>query len=67
MEADYGDGDEAHAGIGVRAGHFAPMGIALMVTLAETLGEAFTPELQAAWHGAYDHFAERMIRRGGFD
>ena len=33
------------------------MGAALMVTLAEILGEEFTPELQAAWHAAYDHFA----------
>ena len=56
----------AHAGVGVRAAHFAPMGIALMVTLAETLGEDYTPDLQAAWHAAYDHFAALMIARGGF-
>ena len=57
----------AHAGVGVRAAHFAPMGIGLMVTLAETLGEDYTPELQAAWHAAYDHFAALMIARGGFE
>ena len=57
----------AHAGVGVRAAHFAPMGIALMVTLAETLGEDYTPDLQAAWHAAYDHFAALMIARGGFE
>ena len=57
---------KAHAGIGVRAANFAPMGAALMVTLAETLGEEFTPELQAAWHAAYDHFAALMIARSGF-
>lgn len=56
----------AHAGLGVRAAHFAPMGIALMVTLAEVLGEEYTPELQSAWHAAYDHFAGLMISRGGF-
>jgi nitric oxide dioxygenase len=66
LEREAGDLALAHAGVGVRAAHFAPMGIALMVTLAETLGEAFTPELQAAWHAAYDHFASRMIDRGGF-
>lgn len=57
---------QEHAGVGVRAAHFAPMGVALTVTLAETLGPAFTPELQAAWHAAYEHFAQRMIARGGF-
>jgi nitric oxide dioxygenase len=57
----------AHAGIGVRAAHFVPMRSALLVTLAETLGSEFTPELQAAWHAAYDHFAALMIARGGFD
>ncbi|MFO1208561.1 MAG: globin domain-containing protein [Amaricoccus sp.] len=66
LEDEAGDLARAHAGLGVRAPHFAPMGVALMVTLAETLGDAFTPELQAAWHSAYDHFAERMIRLGGF-
>ena len=58
---------KAHAGVGVQAAHFAPMGAALMVTLAETLGEEFTPELQAAWHAAYDHFAALMIARSGFE
>jgi hemoglobin-like flavoprotein len=66
LESEAGDLALAHAGVGVRAAHFKPMGIALMVTLAETLGEAFTPELQAAWHAAYDDFAGRMIARGGF-
>jgi len=54
----------AHAGIGVRAAHFAPMGSALMVTLGETLGPAFTPDLHAAWRAAYDNFAGEMIARG---
>jgi hemoglobin-like flavoprotein len=57
----------AHAGLGIRAEHFVPMGRAVTVTLAETLREEFTPELQVAWHAAYDHFAALMIARGGFD
>jgi nitric oxide dioxygenase len=57
---------KAHAMVGVRAAHFAPMGAALMVTLAETLGAEFTPRLQEAWHSAYDYFAGEMITRGGF-
>lgn len=56
----------AHRGIGIRAEHFAAVGAALMVTLGETLGPAFTCELQAAWRSAYDDFAARMIERGGF-
>ena len=51
----------------MRAAHFAPMGRALMVTLAETLGEDYSPDLQAAWHAAYDNFAALMIARGGFE
>lgn len=57
---------KAHAGLGVKAADFTPMGAALMVTLAETPGEEFTPEIQAAWHTAYDHFATLMIARGKF-
>lgn len=56
----------SHRGIGVRAEHFGPMGDALLVTLGETLGPAFTCELQAAWRSAYDRFAAAMIARGGF-
>ncbi|MFO1143132.1 MAG: globin domain-containing protein [Amaricoccus sp.] len=66
LEDEARDLARAHAGLGVREAHFAPMGVALMVTMAETLGAAFTPALQAAWHAAYDDFAARMIRRGGF-
>ena len=41
------------------------MGSALMVTLGEALGPAFTPDLQGAWRAAYDNFAAEMIARGG--
>ena len=57
---------KAHARVGVRTAHFTPMGMALMVTLAETIQEEFTPQLQEAWHAAYDYFAAEMIRRGNF-
>jgi hemoglobin-like flavoprotein len=57
---------KAHAGPGVKAADFTPMGAALMVTLAETLVEEFTPDVQAAWHAAYDHFAALMLARGKF-
>lgn len=54
----------AHATLGVRERHFAPMGAALMVTLGETLGPEFTDDLQAAWRSAYDHISREMVARG---
>ena len=54
-----------HATLGVEPAHFAPMGDALMDTLREGLGDAFTPELEAAWRKAYDLVSNTMIRRGG--
>ncbi|MBP7000562.1 globin domain-containing protein [Amaricoccus sp.] len=54
----------AHARIGIRAEHFPPLGHALLVTLGETLGSAFTPELQSAWRAAYAAIAEAMARQG---
>ncbi len=57
---------KAHAGLGVSAADFTPMGAALIATLGETLGDEFTPELEAAWKAAYERFAELMIAKGGF-
>ena len=54
-----------HFRVGVRAAHFAPMGYALLVTLGEVMGTAFTREVQQAWRAAYDRIAAEMIRRGG--
>ena len=56
-----------HSRVGVRAAHFTPMGFALLVTLGEAMGPAFTREVQQAWRAAYDHIAAEMIHRGGFD
>jgi hemoglobin-like flavoprotein len=55
-----------HVRAGVRAADFVPMGHALLVTLGEAMGPAFTRELQQAWRAAYDRIADEMIRRGGF-
>ena len=38
-----------HAGYGVRESHYATVGEALLWTLQQGLGEAFTPEVRAAW------------------
>jgi hemoglobin-like flavoprotein len=52
---------KGHAQLGIEPAHFAPMGSALLVTLGETLGPAFTPQLQQAWREAYDTIAAEMI------
>ena len=56
-----------HARAGVRAAHFKPMGHALLVTLGEAMGPAFTCDLQRSWRAAYDHIAAEMIRRGALE
>lgn len=55
-----------HATLGVKIEHFAPMGEALIETLADELGSAFTPEAEAAWRAAYDGLSRTMIS-GGID
>ncbi len=55
----------AHATLGVKAEHFQPMREALDMTLVDTLGSAFKPEIRAAWLNAYDEVAARMTARGG--
>lgn len=49
-----------HAGYGVRDEHYATVGAALIMTLREGLGAAFTPELEAAWGAAFTLLAGAM-------
>ncbi|GGO35687.1 globin family protein [Deinococcus humi] len=42
-----------HGGYGVRDEHYEVVGSALLWTLKQGLGEAFTSEVQAAWSAAY--------------
>jgi hemoglobin-like flavoprotein len=49
-----------HAGYGVRDGHYATVGAALLWALERGLGEAFTPDVKAAWASAYDLLAQTM-------
>ena len=53
-----------HRAMGVTAKDFAPMGEALIETLAETLGDKFTPETRKAWETAYSEFSNEIIVRG---
>jgi len=49
-----------HSGYGVTAAHYAVVGEALLWTLERGLGEAFTPEVGAAWTKVYGVLAATM-------
>jgi nitric oxide dioxygenase len=53
-----------HRGYGVEPGHYNLVGDAFLWTLDQGLGEAFTPEVRAAWIGAYRTLAGAMIAAG---
>ena len=50
-----------HAGYGVRESHYATVGAALLWTLEQGLGEAFTPAVREAWTAAYGTLASVRI------
>jgi hemoglobin-like flavoprotein len=50
-----------HAGYGVRPGHYDIVGAALLWTLEQGLGAAFTPDVRDAWAEAYGTLATVMI------
>jgi len=50
-----------HVGYGVKASHYAPVGAALLWTLQQGLGPAWTPELAAAWSAAYATLSGFMV------
>ncbi|MDP1749170.1 MAG: globin family protein [Reyranella sp.] len=50
-----------HAGYGVSAEQYAPVGAALLWTLEKGLGTAFTTEVEEAWSSAYTMLAGAMI------
>jgi hemoglobin-like flavoprotein len=52
---------QRHAGYGVSAGHFAPVGAALIWTLEQGLGEAFTADVRDAWVEVYGVLSKTMI------
>lgn len=49
-----------HAGYGVKDEHFATVGAALLWTLEQGLGEAWTPEVADAWTTVYGVVASTM-------
>ena len=50
-----------HAGYGVTDEHYASVGGALLWTLGQGLGEAFTPEAEQAWAETYRTLASVMM------
>ena len=56
-----------HAGYGVRESHYATVGEALLWTLQQGLGQAFTPDVRAAWTEAYGTLATVMIEAARAD
>ena len=50
-----------HVGYGVKARDYAPVGEALLWTLQQGLGEAYTAEVAAAWTTAYTTLSSVMI------
>jgi len=64
MADRYSDLGEGHKAMGVKAVDFEPMGRALIETLANALGDDFTPETRAAWQAAYTEFSAEIIKRG---
>jgi hemoglobin-like flavoprotein len=49
-----------HVAYGVRESHYATVGAALLWTLEQGLGEAFTPEVRDAWAACYGLLAGVM-------
>ena len=50
-----------HVGYGARPEHYEKVGLALLITLKEGLGDVFTPEVEAAWEKAYAILSSAMI------
>lgn len=50
-----------HVGYGVTDTHYATVGAALIWTLEQGLGEAFTSELRAAWVETYTILSSAMM------
>jgi hemoglobin-like flavoprotein len=49
-----------HVGYNVEAAHYDTVGAALLWTLAQGLGEAFTPTVEEAWTAAYTILSTTM-------
>ncbi len=53
---------QRHVGYGVAQAHYDVVGSALLRTLEQGLGPAFTPEVKAAWTSVYGVMAQVMTK-----
>jgi hemoglobin-like flavoprotein len=53
---------QRHQGYGVQAAHYDTVGAALLETLGQGLGDAFTPPVRAAWAEVYGVMAGVMTQ-----
>jgi methyl-accepting chemotaxis protein len=51
-----------HAGYGVKDAHYQVVGAALLKTLGQGLGDAFTPAVKAAWTEVYGVMSDVMMK-----
>lgn len=51
-----------HAGYGVKDEHYSAVGVALLWTLQQALGEEWTSELKEAWVACYTLLADAMMQ-----
>ena len=56
-----------HAGFGVNPSHFVAFGDALIWSLEQQFGAAFTTDLRSAWTALYDAVRTEMIRSAARD
>ncbi len=54
---------QKHCSLGIQAEHYPIVGKHLMLAIHEVLGEAVTPEIDAAWREAYGLLADICIQR----
>lgn len=50
-----------HVRYGVEPAHYDHVGVALLAALKRTIGDAYTPEVEAAWDKAFNGLARTMI------
>lgn len=58
---------QRHNGYGAQPEHYAVVGECLLVTMADGLGKAWTPELRDAWQGMLSRVFDEMMRGQGND
>lgn len=62
LEALFADMGRRHVGYGAREEHYDAVGAALLRSLHEALGAAWSPEVEDAWAQVYGEMAEAMIQ-----